>query len=203
MASFFSNGKSPTSYDTIAAKLFFHSSILLYSGLNIIMPKKAIATTRFITLYEDENGSPSVGMGNAAIIVPINSDGLALVHTEPSPAYDGLRAIYVPGGGVDNDEDPALCANREMQEEIGWKAKRVDYLGTVDVATKYVACRVHIYLGRDLEQSQLEGDESAGWIQPHRPIALSEIEALMASGILRDSTTTLALMLARQFLQQG
>jgi 8-oxo-dGTP pyrophosphatase MutT (NUDIX family) len=168
-----------------------------------IMPKKAIATTRFITLYEDENGSPSVGMGNAAIIVPINSDGLALVHTEPSPAYDGLRAIYVPGGGVDDDEDPALCANREMQEEIGWRAKRVHYLGTVDVATKYVACRVHIYLGRELEQSQLEGDETPDWIQPHRPIALSEIEALMASGILRDSTTTLALMLARQFLQQG
>jgi len=173
-----------------------------YQGTKTL-PKKAIATTRFITLYEDENGSPSVGMGNAAIIVPINSDGLVLVHTEPSPAYDGLRAIYVPGGGVDEDEDPALCANREMQEEIGWKAKRVDHLATVDVNTKYVECRVHIYLGRELEPSRLQGDEGSDWIQPHRPIALSEIEALMQSGILRDSTTTLALMLARQFLQQG
>jgi 8-oxo-dGTP pyrophosphatase MutT (NUDIX family) len=164
------------------------------------MPKKLIATTRFIRLYEDVNGSPSVGMDNAAIIVPINSDGLAFVHTEPSPAYDSLRALYVPGGAVDDGEDPALCANREMQEEIGWKANRVDHLGTVDVNTKYVACRVHIYLGRELEPSQLQGDEGSDWIQPHRPIALSEIESLLANGILRDSTTTLALLLARNFL---
>lgn len=164
------------------------------------MPRKLIATTRFISLYESDKGIPFVGMRDAAIIVPINSDGLALVHTEPSFAYDGLRSLHIPGGGLEDGEDPALCANREMQEEIGYKAQRMDYLGTVDILTKYVECRIYIYMGRELEQSRLQGDEDSDWVQPHRPIALSEIESLMTSGILRDSTTINALLLARQFL---
>ena len=87
-----------------------------------------------------------------------------------------------------------------MQEEIGYKAHRVNYLGVVDLMTKYVECRIYLYMGRELEQSRLQGDESDDWVQPHHPIALSEIETLMASGILRDSTTINALLLARQFL---
>jgi hypothetical protein len=63
-------------------------------------------------------------------------------------------------------------------------------------------CRVFMYVGRDLEQSKLQGDEGIDWIQSHRPIAFSEIEALMTSGILRDSTTINALFLAHQFLEK-
>jgi ADP-ribose diphosphatase len=165
------------------------------------MPKKLIASTYFISLYENEHGSPFAAMnGDAAIIVPINSAGMALIHTEPAIALEGIRSLFVPGGGVDDSENPAECANREMQEEIGWKANHIDYLGTVDVASKYVACRVHIYLGRELEESRLQGDESDDWVQSHRPIALSEIESLMASGMLRDASTIAALLLARSFL---
>ena len=166
------------------------------------MPRKTIASTNFISLFETENGSAFVGMNDAALIVPINSDGLALVHTEPSFAYDGLRSLHIPGGRLEQGEDPALCANREMQEEIGYKAHRVDYLGAVDLMTKYVEARIHLYMGRELEKNRLQGDEADDWVQPHRPIALSEIESLMASGLLRDSTTTLALLLARQFLSR-
>ena len=162
--------------------------------------KKCLATTQYMNLYENEAGVAFMTMGDGAIIVPTNSDGLVLVHTEPSAALEGLRSLHIPGGAVETGEDPALTANREMQEEIGWKAKRVDYLGTVDLATKYIASRVHLYLGRELEYSPIEADDEG--VQPHRPIDLAEIEALMASGILRDAPTINALLLARAFLQR-
>lgn len=165
------------------------------------MSKKLLAKTQYIALYEHERGRASLTMDDGAIIVPINRDRLVLVHTEPSLAYDGLRSLHVPGGAVETGEDPSITANREMQEEIGYKANQIDYLGVVDILTKYIACRVFLYLGRDLEKSQLQGDEPDDWLQSHRPIALSEIESLMTNGILRDSTTINALLLARQFLE--
>jgi 8-oxo-dGTP pyrophosphatase MutT (NUDIX family) len=164
--------------------------------------KRCLATTQYMSLYENEDGIGFLKMGDGACIVPINSDGLVLVQTEPSFAFEGLRSLHIPGGSVDDGEDPALTANREMQEEIGYKANRLDYLGTVDLATKYITSRVYLYLGRDLQPSKLEGDEDVNWMQAHRPIDLSEVESLMASGILRDASTITALLLARQFLQR-
>lgn len=165
------------------------------------MPKQPIAQTRYISLLKDERGQVSVKMDDGAIIVPINDEGLALVHTEPAPAYDGLRTICIPGGSVDAGENPSEAANREMQEEIGLKANQIDFLGKVDIFTKYVDCQVYLFLGRDLEKSELDGDEDDDWIEPRAPIHLDDIEALITTGELRDSATVNALLFARRFLE--
>jgi len=36
----------------------------------------------------------------------------------------------LPGGYIDTDEDPAVAAAREVEEETGWRPKNIDFLGS-------------------------------------------------------------------------
>lgn len=156
---------------------------------------------QWMTLCQNEQGILFTRMGDAALVVPLTTDGDVLLITEPSPAYGGL-VLYLPCGNVEPGEVPADTANRELQEEIGYRAGRLDSLGQLHPSIKYVECRQHIYLGRDLTPSKLQGDEGADWPITVEAVSLARFEELIAAGRLCDSTVIAALYLARDFLSR-
>jgi hypothetical protein len=90
-------------------------------------------------------------------------------------------------------------ANRELQEEVGYRADRLDFLGELRPWSKYLAVRTRVYLARDLRESALPGDE-AYEIGVER-VPLAAFEALVDQGRLRDARAIAALHLARRFLE--
>ena len=165
------------------------------------MAKKKVCGDEWISLWQDDSGTYTVWMEDGVTIVPMTADNKVMLISEPSVAYDGMRSLLLPGGGLEHDEDPTECANRELQEEIKLKAERIDLLGAIHTSIKYVHVKLHIVLARDLVPSELEGDEPAGWIEQHEPIALDQIETLVAEGRLINAPTITALFLARNFIQ--
>ena len=165
------------------------------------MPKKQICGNQWMSLWET-NAGPFIKMGDGVIIVPVNEDNEVLMITEPSIAYDGLRFLGLPAGGIEEDENPAECANRELQEELGFKAGRLESPGTIYAAVRYIEAKFHIFVARDLVESSIEGDEPEGWIQKTDSIALSDLETLIAEGRLVDSLTISALFMARGLIEK-
>jgi len=160
-----------------------------------------ICGDQWIGLYKNANGIVYIGMGDgdSVMTVPVTPNGDVLLITEPSPAYDE-RVLFLPSGNVESGETPAFAANRELQEEIGYRANQLNHLGDLHPFIKYVRCRMHIYLGRQLESSKLIGDEGPeGRIEVERH-PLASFEDLIAAGRLRDSTAIAALFMARQAL---
>lgn len=166
------------------------------------MGKKQVSGDKWISLWQNDVGTLTVKMGDGVIVIPLNKEQEVMMISEPSVAYDGLRSLLLPAGELEPDEDPADSANRELQEEIGYIANQLDYLGLIYSSIKYVNAKFHIFLARELDISYLQGDEPEGWIEAQQPVPLSEIEALIATGKLLDSATIASLFMARSFIEK-
>jgi 8-oxo-dGTP pyrophosphatase MutT (NUDIX family) len=160
---------------------------------------KLLYSTRWMSLYEGDGG-PYVDTGDAVMCVPVTPDGKVLFILEPN-AYNGEYTLYLPAGKVEPDEDLAACTNRELQEEAGVKAERMEYLAVLHPWFKYLNSTLTIFLARDLTPSKLEGDE--GYVIETEYVPLDAFEAEIANGRLRDSSVIAALFLARQRLADG
>lgn len=156
-----------------------------------------IATHRWMSLCKGFEEEPYIYASSGTFVVPINEAGEVLFIIEPR-RVDATLVLSLPGGGLEEGEDMAVSANRELQEELGFRADRIDFLATVNPMLRVAEMYIHIFLGRDLIPSKLQGDES--YELPIEKIPLSQLESLIASGRLMDSTIISALYMARSFL---
>jgi ADP compounds hydrolase len=159
---------------------------------------RTIFQHQWLTVLEDDHAITYLQWADGACCVALNEKGEVLLITEYSAAF-GEEVLTLPGGGLAPGENPIETANRELQEEIGFKAGRLDFLGTVQPLSKYLRVHIHLYLARDLQPSHLQGDET--WDITIQPTPLDSFETLMSTGKLRDSNVIAALYMARAFLQ--
>ena len=157
-----------------------------------------VCSHRWMSICAGFEGEPYLLASPGTFIVPINEASEVLFVIEPT-RIDARLVLSLPGGAIDEDESWEICANRELQEESGYKAGRLDYLGTLSPAARVADWQVHIYLGRDLTPSKLQGDES--YEMPIERIPLSQIETLISSGRLTDSAIIASLYMARSFIE--
>src|SRR4051794_28465168 len=69
-----------------------------------------------------------VRCGDEVLVVALDDGGNVIVTSEPSAAF-GEPTVILPGGSTDPDVPFAESANAELQEEAGYKAGRLDFLG--------------------------------------------------------------------------
>lgn len=143
-----------------------------------------------IDRYEDIE---YVRTADEVLVVAIDGDDV-LLAVEPAPAFQGVPTINLPGGMVEPGEIYAETANRELQEEIGFKAGRLDYLGTLRPWEKYLHVCSHVYLARNLMPSQLDGDEGESIVLKRVPLV--DVPLAIIYGQIRDARVVAALYLA-------
>lgn len=160
---------------------------------------KILYDHKWMDLKEDHNGEAFVKMDNAIMLVPITPQKKILLIEEKSIAYQS-PTLTLPTGGVEKHEKPEITANRELQEEVGVRAKTLTYLATLHPAIKYMEWKCHIYLAQDLIRSRLIGDESSA-IKVHS-VHISQIDKLIKARKLTDATSIAAIYLARSYLKK-
>ncbi len=106
----------------------------------------------------------------------------------------------MPAGAVDPNEASADAANRELQEECGYKSKRLDFLGTISPLARHSNWKIDVFLGRELIRSELEGDES--YEIEYERVPFSQVDEIILAGKIYDSNVIAALYLAKIFLAQ-
>lgn len=96
----------------------------------------------------------------AAAVVPLDDDGhVTLIHQFRHAA--GGFIWEIPAGKLDGSEEPAACAARELQEEVGLAAGELVHLGSILTAPGFCDERIHLFLARALVPAEqcLEHDE--------------------------------------------
>jgi ADP-ribose pyrophosphatase len=129
----------------------------------------------------------------SAAIVPVFDDGtIALVRQYRHPTVRYL--LEVPAGSLDRGEVPEEGAARELEEELGLVAGRLEKLSEFFVSPGFCEEKMWVYLATELTetQSHLEADEL---IQPIR-IPLSQALSMITTGEIEDAKTIIGLMLA-------
>jgi ADP-ribose pyrophosphatase len=135
----------------------------------------------------------------ASAVVPFVSDDEVLLIRQYRHAAGGT--IYeVPAGKLDPGESPESCAARELEEEAGQRAGRLDPLGAIWTTPGFTDERIHLFAAFDLEAvpQRLQDDEVIELVR--KPLA--EALELVWSGELSDAKSALALVHAARRVGQ-
>jgi len=133
--------------------------------------------------------------GSAAL--PVDSDGRLLLIRQFRPAARGT-ILEIPAGRLEAGEDAAACIRRELQEEIGRKAARVELLGKVYSSVGFCREMIHIFLASGLSPTATAHEEHE-FIEPI-PLTPEEAFAMVDAGEIVDAKTLIALQAYRQRL---
>ncbi len=139
-----------------------------------------------------ETGGPSV------FIVPITPENeiyMIGLHRYPTDMY----SLEIPAGNSDG-EAPLLAAKRELQEETGFKAESWENIGQFQVMNGVCSEMGHIYLARDLVQTEDNSQKEEG-IREMKKVPSTKIPSFIQSGKINDGQSIIAL--TKAFLHLG
>ncbi|KAF0106887.1 MAG: ADP-ribose pyrophosphatase [Anaerolineaceae bacterium] len=161
----------------------------------IIYPGRAFTIRRDHLRMPDghETKFDIVEHGGSVIIVPLDAEGNLLFVRQYRHAA-GLDLLELPAGVLEPGEEPEACAAREIREETGMAAGKMDYLGGFFLAPGYSTEYMHVYLATDLRADPLEADADE-FLSLER-IPLAEALALAAGGKIPDAKSLAAFCLA-------
>ncbi len=128
--------------------------------------------------------------GGAAAL-PVLSDGRLILIRQFRPAANDF--IYeVPAGRLEPGEDGAACIGRELIEEIGYAANKIEPLDWVYSTPGFCTERIHLFLASELSPAEIahEPDE---FIEP-QILSLNDALAMIENGQIRDAKTQICLL---------
>jgi ADP-ribose pyrophosphatase len=128
----------------------------------------------------------------AAAVVPLKDNGMVVLIKQFRHAAGGF--IYeIPAGKLHPGEDPLHCAARELEEEIGYVAGRLELLTSILTAPGFTDEVIHIYkaTGMTAGRQQLDRDEVLEVLE----ISLEEAIKMIKAGTIRDAKTIVGLEL--------
>ncbi len=98
----------------------------------------------------------------------------------------------IPAGRLDPGETPEQCAGRELEEEAGMRAGRLERLTTIYTTPGFTDERIHLFLATELTpgEHRREPDEFLE-VQPRR---WSEVVELVRTGQVVDAKTLVSLL---------
>ena len=141
------------------------------------------------TTYERE----VVHHSGSAVIIPIFADGtVALVRQYRHPAVRYL--LEAPAGTLEPGETPETGAARELEEELGYVATKLEKLTEFFVSPGFCEEKMWVYLATELTETQqrLEDDEIVEIVR----LPLSQALTMITTGEIEDAKTIIGLMLA-------
>ncbi len=120
----------------------------------------------------------------AVVIVPIDPKGRLLLIRQWRRAV-GKIILELPAGTLEPDEAPLFSAQRELQEETGYKAGRLTKLSSFYSAPGFCNEQLHLFVAEDLLPSRLAADDDEGIdvVPTYLPDAIQMIE----DGTLADA----------------
>lgn len=136
----------------------------------------------------------------AVAIVPFHADGTITFVRQWRQAA-GRVLLELPAGTLEEGEDPAQCARRELAEEVGLECRELRRLFASYLAPGYSSELLHTYLATGL--TPVEGQPD--WDEALQPVCmpLSEAVAMVLGGELQDAKTICGILLAERAWREG
>jgi ADP-ribose pyrophosphatase len=133
----------------------------------------------------------------AVAIVPVLPDQkIVLVKQYRHPV--GEVTWEIPAGKIDAKEEPAVCAQRELEEETGYRTAELIKVTAFFTAPGFTDEIMHLFIARGLKQTaqQTDHDEFIDIsVMPHAK-ALEMIKL----GEIKDAKSIIGILMARDYL---
>ncbi len=129
----------------------------------------------------------------SAVIVPVFDDGTAALVRQYRHAA-GKYLLELAAGTLEDGEDPETGAIRELEEEIGVVAGKIEKLTEFYVSPGFLSEMMHVFLASELTPTgqNLEEDEILT-IERH---SFADLLYMIESGEIRDAKTIIGVTFA-------
>lgn len=173
---------------TLESKMIFQGKILNLRVDTVRLPNGRVAT-REVAEHS-----------NSVCIVPIDHNGdVVLVRQYRTPVKGAL--LELPAGGVEEGEVSEETVQRELQEEIGYRAGKLQHLSNFWLAPGWCDEYMHTYLATDLIESKLVGDDDENIVVER--VSLDRALELIGNGEIEDVKSIAGLLLAMRVLRDN
>ena len=133
------------SYEVLESNLMYKGKVLEVYSDKVVMPNGNVATRE------------TVVRGSAAAIVPVDKDGNIILVRQYRHAIKGM-ALEIPAGMLEEGEDPAVSAKRELEEETGWIANDLTFVTKLVMSIGVCTETLYIYIAKDLTEGVMNPD---------------------------------------------
>lgn len=173
------------------------------------LSSRVLGNFRIFRLAEEEFEMPG-GAGTHSFYVLLSEDWVNVVPLTPEGRVVLIRqfrpgtsevTIEVPGGMVDKGEDPACAAQRELEEETGYRAEALFPTGRVrpNPAILRNSCHMFVATGvRPIGRTRMDEAEDVETFEA----TWDEVDALVRSGRIDHSLVLNTLTFARRALSE-
>lgn len=128
--------------------------------------------------------------GASAIIPFIDKNSIVLVKQYRYPVNQ--ITYEIPAGKIDKNETPLECITRELEEETGYKSKRLEKLLAFYPTTAFSNEIIHIFAAFGLKEGKQNPDEDE--FVSKEIISFKEAVEMVKKGKIMDSKTIIALL---------
>ena len=149
-----------------------------------------------ITLPDGKRASrETVVRGSAAAVLPVDDNGDLILIKQYRHSIKGF-AIEIPAGMTDaSDESPLMCAARELKEETGYTANKIEFLFKMHSAIGFSNEVVYVYEATGLTAGETDFDEGE-FIETYK-VTSDEAVRMISTGEITDSKTIAAVLAHR------
>jgi len=167
-----------------------------------------VHSSRVFNVYEDKVVLPNdretmrgwVDHGKSVAMIPINEQNEIILIKQYRYATQEFL-LEIPAGNMDKEgEDIEACVQRELAEEIGYKAKNLEKVFEGYSLPGYCTEYMYYYIASDLYPEKLEADDDE-FIEI-MPVSFENIDKMIKKGKIKDLKTALGFYLAKGWLSR-
>lgn len=165
----------------------------IYEGKILNLRKDQVTTRDGGTSYRE-----IVEHNGGAVAAAITAEGRIVLVRQFRKALDAT-VLEAPAGKIEKGEDPLATIHRELAEETGYTAGRMDFLAAIYPSVGYTNEVLYLYLARDLVPGTPSYDEHEA--MDILEVDFDEAHDMVVEGQIRDAKTMLAILLAKKRLE--
>lgn len=171
--------------ETINSELVFDGRLVKLRVDTVRLPDGRKATREIV-----------VHRGAVAMVPLLNHDKVVMVRQYRQAAGEVL--LEIPAGTSEPGEEPHECADRELQEETGYKAGKITEMFSSYLAPGYSSEMLHTFLAEDLTKVESRSDEDE--FLEVVEIPLDDAVDLIRTGGIKDAKTICGLLMAQRIV---
>lgn len=135
--------------------------------------------------------------GSVAIVPITDKKEIILVRQYRKAVESNL--LEIPAGKLEVNEVPKETAIRELREEIGLRAEKLEYISEFYTSPGFTNEKMYLFLAMDLVMDALEPDDDE-YIEIIK-FQLDELANLIKKGQILDSKTLIGIYMAMEYLR--
>ena len=155
----------------------------------------------FVDTVELPDGSEAireiVRHPGAVCVIPVTKDMDVVTVKQYRYAFEQIM-LEIPAGKLEPGENPLEAVKRELEEESGVVAGKIEYLGEIFTTVAIFDEKIHLYLATELEFKNAHPDEDE--FLEVETIPLSELYNMVMDGDIKDAKTQIAILKAYNIL---